>query len=206
MPCGEGPVSPKPGRSKRITRRLSFSASTQPSHACREEPVPCSSRIGFASSRGPSSRKCTLIPATSTKVDGGRAQRPCKSATARSGAQLAATKPPIRSTGKARTPAVMIAAVTMVRGLCLVRGELSGRSVCAGRFALQGGVLPCARQTFGGKVENRESRTLERFTKWLSQTLRRHARTCSGHPRLSCRKQDVDGRDEPGHDVEGWST
>src|SRR5271165_1921766 len=47
---------------------------------------------------------------------------------------------------------------------------------------------------------------LERFTKWLSQTLRRHARTCSGHPRLSCRKQDVDGRDEPGHDVEGWST
>src|SRR5271166_1801886 len=49
-------------------------------------------------------------------------------------------------------------------------------------------------------------RVLERFTKWLSQTLRRHARTCSGHPRLSCRKQDVDGRDEPGHDVEGWST
>src|SRR5271166_6568645 len=47
---------------------------------------------------------------------------------------------------------------------------------------------------------------LERFAKWLSQTLRRHARTCSGHPGLSCRKQDVDGRDEPGHDVEPWST
>ena len=30
----------------------------------------------------------------------------------------------------------------------------------------------------------------------------RHARTCSGHPRLSYRKQDVDGRDEPGQDVE----
>src|SRR5271166_3877256 len=41
---------------------------------------------------------------------------------------------------------------------------------------------------------------LERFPKWLSRTLRRHARTCSGHPRLSCRKQDVDGRGEPGHD------
>jgi tetratricopeptide (TPR) repeat protein len=27
----------------------------------------------------------------------------------------------------------------------------------------------------------------------------RHARTCSGHPRLSC-APDVDGRDEPGHD------
>jgi tripartite-type tricarboxylate transporter receptor subunit TctC len=28
----------------------------------------------------------------------------------------------------------------------------------------------------------------------------RHARTCSGHPRLWFRKQDVDGRDKPGHD------
>ena len=29
----------------------------------------------------------------------------------------------------------------------------------------------------------------------------RHARPCAGHPRLACdRKQDVDGRDKPGHD------
>ncbi len=33
-----------------------------------------------------------------------------------------------------------------------------------------------------------------------AQTVCRHARTCSGHPRLLLRKQDVDGRDEPGHD------
>src|ERR1700738_3594301 len=28
----------------------------------------------------------------------------------------------------------------------------------------------------------------------------RHARTWSGHPRLACGGQDVDGRDKPGHD------
>jgi hypothetical protein len=28
----------------------------------------------------------------------------------------------------------------------------------------------------------------------------RHARPCAGHPRLSFALQDVDGRDEPGHD------
>ena len=33
--------------------------------------------------------------------------------------------------------------------------------------------------------------------------LGRHARTCSGHPRLFSQKQDMDGRDKPGHDVEG---
>jgi hypothetical protein len=31
--------------------------------------------------------------------------------------------------------------------------------------------------------------------------LNRHARACRGHPRLpSFKKQDVDGRDKPGHD------
>src|SRR5436309_13275895 len=30
--------------------------------------------------------------------------------------------------------------------------------------------------------------------------LNRHARACPGHPRLLCPEQDVDGRDEPGHD------
>src|SRR6188472_1251618 len=29
----------------------------------------------------------------------------------------------------------------------------------------------------------------------------RHARPCAGHPRLSFRKPDVDGRDKPGHAV-----
>jgi hypothetical protein len=28
----------------------------------------------------------------------------------------------------------------------------------------------------------------------------RHARPCAGHPRLTSKKKDVDGRDEPGHD------
>ena len=28
----------------------------------------------------------------------------------------------------------------------------------------------------------------------------RHARTCSGHPRLACWSKDVDGRVRPGHD------
>jgi imidazole glycerol-phosphate synthase subunit HisH len=37
---------------------------------------------------------------------------------------------------------------------------------------------------------------------FLSVVGQRHARTCSGHPRLSSREQDLDGRDEPGHDVE----
>jgi hypothetical protein len=32
--------------------------------------------------------------------------------------------------------------------------------------------------------------------------LRRHARARRGHPRLSRRKQDVDGRDRPGHDAD----
>src|SRR5271166_3203471 len=36
--------------------------------------------------------------------------------------------------------------------------------------------------------------------------LRRHARTCSGHPRLSYGKQGVDGRDKPGHDGTGFSS
>ena len=34
----------------------------------------------------------------------------------------------------------------------------------------------------------------------LSDYIRRHARLWAGHPRLSCRDQDVDGRDKPGHD------
>src|SRR5207237_3250922 len=38
-----------------------------------------------------------------------------------------------------------------------------------------------------------------------SQTLTRHGRPCAGHPRLWRRKQGVDGRDEPGHDVERGS-
>jgi hypothetical protein len=34
-------------------------------------------------------------------------------------------------------------------------------------------------------------------------TLIRHARPCAGHPRLHglSAKQDVDGRDKPGHDI-----
>jgi hypothetical protein len=34
----------------------------------------------------------------------------------------------------------------------------------------------------------------------LQRLSRRHARLWAGHPRLSCRDQDVDGRDKPGHD------
>jgi hypothetical protein len=37
--------------------------------------------------------------------------------------------------------------------------------------------------------------------------MRRHARPCAGHPRLTRRRsKDVDGRDEPGHDGEGEIT
>src|SRR5271165_1402579 len=45
--------------------------------------------------------------------------------------------------------------------------------------------------------------SLRAFYEMVEPNPPRHARTCSGHPRLSCRKQDVDGRDEPGHDVRG---
>jgi hypothetical protein len=31
--------------------------------------------------------------------------------------------------------------------------------------------------------------------------IRRHARACRGHPRLSSGRKDVDGRDKPGHDA-----
>ena len=36
----------------------------------------------------------------------------------------------------------------------------------------------------------------------ISTATLRHARTCSGHPRLLFRRQDVDGRVKPGHDAE----
>jgi hypothetical protein len=42
----------------------------------------------------------------------------------------------------------------------------------------------------------------------MCSMLARHARLYAGHPRLSfldCSKQDVDGRDKPGHDVERTS-
>jgi hypothetical protein len=42
---------------------------------------------------------------------------------------------------------------------------------------------------------------VERFSKIAETTQRRHARTCSGHPRLFRHKQDVDGRDKHGHDA-----
>jgi hypothetical protein len=34
----------------------------------------------------------------------------------------------------------------------------------------------------------------------LVQKSNRHARPCAGHPRISGKYQDVDGRDKPGHD------
>ena len=52
-------------------------------------------------------------------------------------------------------------------------------------------------------LERSERRVLVGPGVRLLPTLRRHARTCCGHPRLpflSAMKQDVDGRDKPGHD------
>ena len=47
---------------------------------------------------------------------------------------------------------------------------------------------------------------LERFPISLTRSIHRHARPCAGHPRLLCRKTDVDGRDKSGHDGENGST
>ena len=48
--------------------------------------------MGLGSSRAPSSRMCTFIPAASMKVDGRGAQRAVNDSSGRSGAQLITTK------------------------------------------------------------------------------------------------------------------
>src|SRR5262249_50073583 len=50
-------------------------------------------------------------------------------------------------------------------------------------------------------------RALDRHARHTQSSLRRLRKLvcAAGHPRLSCRKQDVDGRDKPGHDDCGWA-
>src|SRR5215467_5748133 len=96
-----------------MIRRFALRSRAQPSQAWSDDPVPCSSTSGLASSRGPSSRRCTFMPATSTKTDGGGAKRPCSSATVRSGAQFTATKTPMSNTGVSATHRITMKMVFM---------------------------------------------------------------------------------------------
>src|SRR3954454_4459242 len=63
---------------------------------------------GLGSSRGPSSRRCTFMPAISTNCDGGGAQRALRASTGRSGAHVTAKKPTTTSASNASTPPTMV--------------------------------------------------------------------------------------------------
>src|SRR5271156_3899984 len=54
--------------------------------------------MGTGSPAGPSSRRCTFIPAICTNLEGGGAQRAASTATGWMGAQLVATATPMMST------------------------------------------------------------------------------------------------------------
>ena len=125
MASGVGPVSPNPGKSRRTTRRLSRSACAQPSQACSEEPKPCSSTIGLASSRGPSSRTCTGIPSMSKKTEGGAPQRGFSSARLRSGTQFIAIKTAPATTAARSTKPVMSSRILIVFPFRSLAGMLS---------------------------------------------------------------------------------
>src|SRR5471032_125512 len=99
--------------------------------------------MGTGSVRGPSSRRWTCIPCTSMNVEGGCAQRACRSDSGRSGAQVAATNTAMTSTSADRTPLRITAAFFMGRSKAclfvvpgLVRerqtGEIGGREPAVG--------------------------------------------------------------------------